>query len=99
MKTWLALILTFLFDLSFAQTGGRKREGKNQNVKVLKMQRSPWAYKPTKPGPFQKREQKWLFRRSTTRGGNRRDKFLDRQNRTRAKHRIRGNAVFYKRKY
>lgn len=96
MRTVFALLLFFNY-FAIAQTGGRMREHhKNSGTHILKKQKSPWQYKKTPPS---RGIQTHLFQRNRTYGKNYRAKILNRQNKERAKRRIRGNDVFAKRKY
>jgi len=84
-----------------AQSGGRMRENKNQKRLLKHIYKSGWSYKKTKPGKFQSewREGRFLFKRNVTSGKQRKRKYQSKINNNRAKKRIRGNDVFYKRKY
>ncbi len=93
----------FLFGASYSQAGARKKEGKtvHRSLKRLLKQpkTSPWIYRKTNPGRIQDREMSGLFRRWRTNGEKESSRIKERQNRFRAKRRVRGNRVFHKRKY
>ena len=102
MKRIILFILITLPIFGYSQTGGKKKEG----IRTIKRglfyrapKTSPWIYKKTKPGTIQNREFPKLFKRNRTFGKQEFSKILERQNRLRAKRRIRGNNVFHKRKY
>ncbi len=100
MKKYLLLILIFISLLSYSQTGGKKREGiRTIRRGLFHKSRNPWVYRKTSPGRIQNREMSNLFRRNRTIGKNEYSKIIKRQNKLRAKRRVRGNKVFHKRKY
>lgn len=113
-------------NLVMAQTGGRKREHRNQRsgsglfhfkkstghadafakggqkrgffARIFKGNKSgsAWAYKKTKPGIKQNKEQPKLFTRNRTKSKRYRDGILARQNHQRSSRRVRGNSSFSK---
>ena len=98
------IFLVMIFSLqSISQTGGRKLEKTNtiRRWKLFKKspKTSPWIYRKTESGPVQKLEMPKLFRRTRTNGQKQNEKIIERQKKLRAKKRVRGNSVFYKRKY
>jgi hypothetical protein len=102
VNKYLLLILLFISILSYSQTGGKKKEG----VKTIKRglfrkppKTSSWIYRKTESGTIQNREFPKLFKRNRTIGKKESSKILERQNKLRAKRRVRGNKVFHKRKY
>ena len=101
MKKIILILLILLYIPVFSQTGGRKSEktkiaGRRRSVKKSK---PTWTYRETESGPVQDREMPKLFKRKRTKGREENSKILERQNKLRAKRRIRGNDVFHKRKY
>lgn len=102
MKKYLLLILIVLPLLNYSQTGGKKRES-SRTVRrgglFHKLKTSPWIYRKTESGPIQNREMPKLFKRHRTNGKRESSNILEKQNRLRAKRRVRGNDVFHKRKY
>jgi hypothetical protein len=102
VKKYILLILIVLPLLNYSQTGGKKKE-KSRTIKrglFHKQPRtSPWIYRKTESGPIQNREFPKLFKRKRTNGKRESSKILEKQNRLRAKRRVRGNDVFHKRKY
>jgi len=58
-----------------------------------------WVYKPTRPGKKQDSEQPHLFSRFRTKNKRFKDGIQAKQNASRSKRRIRGNATFSRRKY
>jgi len=99
LKRLLVIILVLISLASQAQ-GGRLKERKNQKVFRHHIHTS-WHYKPTKPGKAQsyRREGRQLFTKKHTNNKKFHNKLQKRINRERARKRVRGNAVFYKRKY
>ena len=101
-KIILIFLILFCFE-GISQTGGRKLEKTNtvRRWRLLKKnpKTSPWIYQKTKTGPVQDRELPKLFKRRRTNGEKENEKILKRQNKLRAKRRVRGNDVFHKRKY
>jgi hypothetical protein len=97
----LLLLILFCFE-GISQVGGRKIEksykvaGKRRTIGKSK---PAWIYRKTESGPVQDREMPKLFRRKRTKPGEENEKILKRQNKLRAKRRVRGNNVFHKRKY
>lgn len=78
------------------------RGGKGNSLLYRMFHKKPtssWVYKPTKPGKKQDREQPHLFTRFRTKNKKYKDGVSARQNASRSKKRVRGNAVFHKRKY
>lgn len=103
MKKYILLILIVLPLLNYSQTGGKKKE-KSRTVRIgglfhKQPRTSPWIYRKTESGPIQNREFPKLFKRKRTNGKRESSKILEKQNRLRAKRRVRGNDVFHKRKY
>jgi hypothetical protein len=102
VKKYLILILISISLFSYSQTGGKKRESSKTIRRGLfhkPPKTSPWIYRKTEPGNIQNRELPKLFKRYRTNGKKESSKILERQNRLRAKRRIRGSDVFHKRKY
>lgn len=102
MKRIILFILITFPIFTYSQTGGKKKEG----IKTIKRglfrkppKTSPWIYRKTESGTIQNREFPKLFKRDRTFGKQEFSKILERQNRLRAKRRVRGNNVFHKRKY
>lgn len=92
-----------LFAVSYSQAGARKKEGKTVHRSLRRLLKqpktSPWIYRRTKPGRIQEREMPKLFKRWRTNGEKESSRIKERQNRLRAKRRVRGKRVFHKRKY
>lgn len=110
-----------------AQTGGRKREHRNQrrggskifgksksrgnanafakgsrgNIfqRMFHKKQPSWVYHSTKSNTRSRNENRFLFKRTRTKGRKSNESILARQNAERSKKRSRGNAVFHKRKY
>jgi len=130
-KLFAVLLLLFCIgasNLVMAQTGGRKREHRNQRsgggffhfkksgghadafakggqkkgffARIFHGNKSggAWAYKKTRPGIKQNKEQPKLFTRNRTKSKRYRDGILARQNRQRGVTRVRGNSSFSKSK-
>jgi hypothetical protein len=132
----IALILFFLAGIIIsndvvAQSGGRKREHRNQKRHSIRIfggsktksagnadrfargagrsgfftrifynnQAPAWVMHHKYESKAQKRENKFLFNRYRTKGKRYREGILAKQNADRGRRRVRGNAVFAKRKY
>ncbi len=117
-KLALLIILLFTFSLSnvyVAQTGGRKREHKNQKggskgfsrssgrkgvfARMFRKDKPAWVYHSTKSGRAQVRETRHLFSRYRTKGKRYKDGILAKQNAERARKRVKGNSTFHHRRY
>jgi hypothetical protein len=83
---------------SFAK-GGTRTGFFKRLISGKKVTSGGWAYKPTRPGKKQNREQRHLFTRYRTKNKRYKDSLQARINRERAKKRVHGNATFHKRKY
>jgi len=102
VKKYILLILISISLFSYSQTGGKKRESSRTARRgglFHKLKTSPWIYRETESGTIQNREFLKLFKRHRTNGKRESSKILEKQNRLRAKRRVRGNDVFHKRKY
>lgn len=78
--------------------GGNKR-GFLARIFKGKKSGGAWVYHKTKPGIKQRKEQPKLFSRNRTKGKRFTDGIIAQQNRSRAKHRVRGNQSFSKKKH
>jgi hypothetical protein len=99
-KTLVILLLLFSFVLN-AQVGGRMKERKNQKRFLNHIAKSGWHYKKTSPGKLQNnwREGRFLYKGNVTSNKRLKRKLQGKINSERARKRIRGNDVFYKKKY
>lgn len=99
MRFLVIVFLLFSLGLS-AQVGGRLREHKNQR-RLQRISHKTWHFKPTRPGKLQnhRREGRHLFTRTVTFNKKRKSRIQHRINVARSRSRVRGNEVFYKRKY
>lgn len=114
----------------FSQSGGRRREHKNQRRKTIRIfhkssksngnadrfargagrsgffkrvfynnQAPAWVMHHKRESKSQRRENNFLFGRYRTKGKRYREGILAKQNNDRARRRVRGSAVFHKKKY
>jgi hypothetical protein len=100
MKSKLIGVFLIMFLSLSSQVGGRKLE-KSNIIRRPHHKRTyvTWVYRKTKPGPIQEKEQPKLFKWNVTSNKRWARRILYKQNKLRAKKRVRGNLVFHKRKY
>ncbi len=100
MKSKLIGIFLVMFLSLSSQTGGRKLE-KSNIIRRPHHKRTyvTWVYRKTKSGPIQEKEQLKLFKWNITKNKRWTNKIIEKQNKKRAKTRVRGNLVFHRRKY
>jgi hypothetical protein len=94
-------LFMLLFTISYSQVGSRKKEKVHVVHRNIhrQPQTSPWLYRKTKPGLLQDKEMVKLFKWTITKNKRNYRSIQEKQNKLRAKRRVRGKDVFQKRKY
>jgi hypothetical protein len=96
----LFILLIFLSNTTFAQIGGKIKEVQNQKRLKRHIKRSGWVERKWVPNKLKVVEpQRKLFFRYKTSNSKIKEKIQKDINRKRIRRRIRGNDVFYKKKY
>lgn len=93
-------LFMLLFTISYSQVGERKKEGRQAHRNMNRQPKtSPWLYRKTKPGLLQDKEMVKLLKWNITKNKKNYRAVQEKQNKLRAKRRVRGKDVFHKRKY